>query len=183
MSSPFPGMDPYLEGELWGAFHHDLITQVRHQLIPKLKPRYYPFTEKYFLVDADELVIAEGRMNPDIAVVQESARPLAGKGTGGASAPVQMLLPRPRPRRAPHYRLSLRDLEKRRLIPVMECLSPTSKKGQGRKQYLGKRNVILASSVNLVEIDLLRQGNRLPTKEALPAGDYFVLVSPAKKRP
>ena len=100
MPSPFPGMDPYLEGELWGAFHHDLITQVRHQLIPKLKPRYYPFTEKYFLVDADELVIAEGRINPDIGVVQESARPLAAKRTSSANAPVQMLLPKPRPRPA-----------------------------------------------------------------------------------
>src|SRR5438874_12955725 len=94
-----------------------------------------------------------------------------------------MLHPRPRPRRVPHYRLAIRDMEKRRLITVIEFLSPTNKKGEGRRQYLAKRNLILASSVNLVEIDLLRQGNRLPTKGTLPTGDYFLFVSSAKKRP
>lgn len=183
MPSPFPGMDPYLEGELWGGFHHDLITAIRHQLIPQLKPRYYPFTQRYFLVDTEELAIAEPRTNPDIAVVQESSQPVVAKSTGTMTAPVEMLLPRPRPRRVPHYRLAIRDLEKRRLVTVIEFLSPTNKKGEGRSQYLFKRNLILASAVHLVEIDLLRQGRRVPMKQALPVGDYFVFVSRANQRP
>ncbi|RIK16070.1 MAG: hypothetical protein DCC52_18030 [Chloroflexi bacterium] len=28
MASPFPGMDPYLEGEMWMEFHDRLINQI-----------------------------------------------------------------------------------------------------------------------------------------------------------
>ncbi|MCX7853165.1 MAG: DUF4058 family protein [Caldilineales bacterium] len=34
MPSPFPGMDPYLEGELWQEFHETLAHAIRGQLLP-----------------------------------------------------------------------------------------------------------------------------------------------------
>jgi hypothetical protein len=37
--SPFPGMDPYLEGELWQEFHDTLAHQIRGQLLPLLPPK------------------------------------------------------------------------------------------------------------------------------------------------
>jgi len=40
MPSPFPGMDPYFEGDLWQTFHTELGVEVAHQLTPKLAPRY-----------------------------------------------------------------------------------------------------------------------------------------------
>lgn len=40
MPSPFPGMDPYLEGYLWPDFHHRLATEISRQLTPRLRPRY-----------------------------------------------------------------------------------------------------------------------------------------------
>ncbi len=40
MPSPFPGMDPYLEGYLWPDVHHRLATQISDQLMPMLRPRY-----------------------------------------------------------------------------------------------------------------------------------------------
>ncbi len=40
MPSPFPGMDPYLEGYLWPDVHQALATQIRRQLAPLLQPRY-----------------------------------------------------------------------------------------------------------------------------------------------
>lgn len=183
MSSPFPGMDPYLEGKLWGVFHHDLATAVRHLLIPKLRPRYYPFTERYFLIDAEGIAIAEERINPDVAVVQESTKAKPRQRAGVATAPLKMRLPGPRPRRVAHYRIAIRDLEGRKLITAIEFLSPTNKKGEGRRQYLAKRDLLLSSSVHLVEIDLLRQGRRLPMQEPLPPAEYFVFVSRAHQRP
>jgi hypothetical protein len=36
---------------------------------------------------------------------------------------------------------------------------------------------VLIGSANLVEIDLLRGGRRLPTREPLQAGDYYVCVT------
>ena len=40
MPSPFPGMDPYLEGYLWPDVHHRLATQISDQLMPLVWPRY-----------------------------------------------------------------------------------------------------------------------------------------------
>ena len=33
MASPFPGMDPYLEGEMWQEFHETLAGAIRGQLV------------------------------------------------------------------------------------------------------------------------------------------------------
>ena len=61
MPSPFPGMDPYLEGELWTTVHSQLAAEVARQLAPKIAPRYIARTEKRFVVassaNADEIAI------------------------------------------------------------------------------------------------------------------------------
>jgi hypothetical protein len=79
--------------------------------------------------------------------------------------------------------LEVRDRHNRQLITVLELLSPSNKRpGDDRRQYLLKRNQLLASSVNFVEIDLLRGWGRLPMQRA-PACDYCILVSRAEERP
>ncbi|MBM0745341.1 DUF4058 family protein (plasmid) [Phormidium sp. CLA17] len=40
MPSPFPGMDPYLEGYLWVDVHNALASKIRQQLAPKIQPGY-----------------------------------------------------------------------------------------------------------------------------------------------
>jgi hypothetical protein len=35
MPNPFPGMDPYLEGDLWISVHTDLCAEIARQLAPK----------------------------------------------------------------------------------------------------------------------------------------------------
>jgi hypothetical protein len=67
---------------------------------------------------------------------------------------------------------------------VIETLSPANKRtaSDGRQQYLEKRAEILSSRSNLVELDLLRGGTRLPVV-GLPATDYCALVSRARRRP
>lgn len=40
MPSPFPGMDPYLEGYLWPDVHQRLATEISKQLTPRLRPKY-----------------------------------------------------------------------------------------------------------------------------------------------
>ena len=34
MASPFPGMDPFIEGQRWRDFHHALIEEIRAVLPP-----------------------------------------------------------------------------------------------------------------------------------------------------
>jgi hypothetical protein len=40
MPSPFPGMDPYLEGYLWPDVQSALANKIRQYLTPLLRPRY-----------------------------------------------------------------------------------------------------------------------------------------------
>ncbi|MBI4788179.1 MAG: DUF4058 family protein [Chloroflexi bacterium] len=42
MASPFPGMDPYLEGsDYWPGFHHALAEEIRGRLNARIGPKYY----------------------------------------------------------------------------------------------------------------------------------------------
>jgi hypothetical protein len=176
-------MDPYLEGELWSSFHHELTLAAKHQLAPKIEPRYFAFTEKYFLTESSEGVeIGQGALYPDVGIAETGAA-TAPSTTDMAvlAAPVEVRVPLRR--RVPHHRITIRDVEKRRLVTVVEFLSPTNKKNPGRRQYLRRRERILDSTAHLVEIDLLRRGRRLPIEGELPPGDYFAYVCRAEARP
>ena len=70
------------------------------------------------------------------------------------------------------------------LVAVLEVLSPVNKRnGEQRQKYLRKRDMYLDSAVHLVEIDLLRQWERMPLAGELPACDYLIVVSDAQQRP
>jgi hypothetical protein len=60
-----------------------------------------------------------------------------------------------------------------RVVPVLELLSPASKAPgeDGLEAYLPKRTEILGCRCNLVELDLLRGGERLRMAGPLPPGD------------
>ena len=82
-----------------------------------------------------------------------------------------------------HSYLEIRDRENRQLITVIELLSPSNKKlGSDRDQYLAKQHQLLSSTANLVEIDLLRGGPRMPWLD-MPVCDYCVVVSRVAERP
>lgn len=50
--------------------------------------------------------------------------------------------------------------------------------------YLGKRRELLRPAAHLVEIDLLRGGERPPLDEpALPPASYYIALSRAEQRP
>jgi hypothetical protein len=77
--------------------------------------------------------------------------------------------------------LEVRDRSSRELVTVLELLSPTNK-GRHRDQYLRKRDQVLVSTAHLVEIDLLRGGDPMPSPDR-PGCDYSVTVSRAERRP
>ena len=79
--------------------------------------------------------------------------------------------------------LEIRDSKTRRLVTVIELLSPTNKRpSDDRQRYLAKRAGLLRSEAHFVEIDLLRGWPRMPFDEP-PTGDYCVLVSRVEDRP
>src|SRR3990172_9921958 len=55
--SPFPGMDPYLEGEMWQEFHETLAGEIRAHLLSVLPPRYVALLAKRYVADRSGLAI------------------------------------------------------------------------------------------------------------------------------
>lgn len=78
--------------------------------------------------------------------------------------------------------IEIYDYPEQELITVIEVLSPTNK-SKGREEYLIKRDAILSRDVHLVELDLLVNGQRLPTAEPLPQDDYYAFVARHECRP
>ncbi len=76
MPSPFPGMDPYLEGYLWPDVHNALANKIRQHLTPQLRPRYTARLSIYVVEDtAPEGDV--GIMYPDVEVMSAGAVPPA----------------------------------------------------------------------------------------------------------
>jgi hypothetical protein len=173
-------MDPFLEGTRWPGFHHDLATEIKRQLTPRLLPRYFADTSTFFLVDAGDEVEITQALYPDVGVGESLSQERAGSAVAIAGPPVRSRLVLPH--RVPHSQVEIRDLKDRRLVAAIEFLSPTNKRGPGRRQYLRKRLQILRSTAHLIELDLLRHGRRLPWSLKPPPASYYVYVSRATTR-
>ena len=78
--------------------------------------------------------------------------------------------------------LAIEELPERKLVTVIEVLSPTNKKTKDvRAEYLKKRDDLILTCVNLVEIDLLRAGEPMPVRKSPPSSDYRILVCRARR--
>ena len=77
--------------------------------------------------------------------------------------------------------IEVRRLPDERLVTAIEVLSPTNKGSSGLPEYLDKRHRLRDQRVNLVEIDLLIAGRRLPMARPLPLGHFFTFVSRAEQ--
>ncbi len=175
MPSPFPGMDPYLEGSLWMSVHTPLAVEIARQLNRRLSARYIALTTRRFVMGIpEESEVVIGEVYPDVAVAR-SGPSGGGENTAGTIAPplrMATLIRTP----IPHITVEIRDVEHRQLVTVIEVLSPTNKHGDGYKEYLDKRDRILRSTAHLIEIDMLRKGRRVPMQGTLPSVPYFVFV-------
>lgn len=186
MPSPFPGMDPYLEADLWTTVHGQLVAEISRQLAPRLRPRYIALMEKRFVMNWPEAeegvtVVAARDIFPDIAVAHVGPTNASVGATAVKDAPIE--LETVMPSRVPIHWVEIRDVAERRLVTVIEVLSPTNKRGEGYEEYLARRQRLLLSSAHLMEIDLLRAGRRVPMTKGLPAFPYFVFLSRAGRRP
>ena len=189
MPSPFPGMDPYLEGPKWMSVHSALTVEIARQLSQHLPPRYVALPNERMVVtvaESDDVSITRGNIFPDTSIVDLGTREADAAETSGSiaavAAPVLMVATL-MPESIPHVTVEIRDSANEELVTAIEVLSPTNKGSDGREEYLAKRRRILLSTAHLVEIDLLRNGTRVPTRPALPSFPYFVLVGRAEKRP
>jgi len=183
MPSPFPGMDPYLEGEMWQEFHDTFANAIRGQLLPRLKPKYVALLAKRYAFEQPTLGIAK-TIYPDVHVVKQTREAYATVGAlVGDDKPHTVELENFLPESAPYLAVEIRDVAERRLVTVIEILSPVNKQGRGVQEYNDKRIAILATDTHLLEIDLLRQGARVELIGKLPPAAYYVLLSRWTRRP
>jgi hypothetical protein len=177
MKPVFPGMNPYLEDpEIWVEVHSWLIIQLARSLNPQLTPKYRAAVEKRVYTDAilvgipDVSVFAKVKTQADITTA-----------TLTTATPQRVTVPMMEEVRESY--LEIREVATGKVVTVIELLSPKNKRsGEGRNQYNAKRNQILNSATNLIEIDLLRTGESPPIAVTL-ASDYHILVSRSPIRP
>src|SRR5262245_47384980 len=134
MPSPFPGMDPYLEGSLWMTVHTDLAVAIAHQLNRRMSPRYVALTARRYVAEMPEQgEVIIGETYPDVAVLTTSRAHEAVMAAPAIAPPLRMAtLVR---RRVPHITIEIRDVAKRHLVTAIEVLSPTNKRGEGAREY------------------------------------------------
>lgn len=183
MPSPFPGMDPYLERQgRWHPFHTRLVSTLADAIDAILPERYYVSVEERATIMVPEDSIAVGR--PDVTVA-DLGGPRRGDRGGTATLAPAIEVTVPVPETLGERYLEVRDIEDTdEVVTVIEVLSPWNKRpGRGRADYLAKRDLVLASRTNLVEIDLLRSGARMPLFGGESPYDYGVLVSRGEMRP
>ncbi len=168
MASPFPGMDPYLES-IWADVHIRLVPIFGNLLTPLLAPKYVTDLGSRVVVERlpdDDL---DGRVVlPDVAVLHPERVPVptVASPPGVTPPPLRLKTPVELPTRL--VTLYIREAATMKLVTVIELLSPVNKRGEGRREYLQRRNEVLDSAAHLVEIDLVRQGRPMPFLGELP---------------
>lgn len=170
-------MDPYLEGYLWSDVHSALANKIRQVLVPQLRPRYTAMLEIYLVQDsAPEAEV--GILYPDVEVLQIRSTPttaLQPTQPGAiATTPAPLRLPLLQPVEVRVPTIEIRDTALNVLVTCIEILSPVNKREPGLTQYREKRQRLYRAGVNLIELDLLRRGNRPFNHPRLPNVPYLV---------
>jgi hypothetical protein len=190
MKSPFPGMDPYIEAcGLWGDFHTHMVEKIYDRLAETVPDRYVVRTgERSYVV----LVESEDKQShpflPEVSVTAARGHKKSARKAGTAVAepagtlePVTMrafVQEEHREAFVEIYEMS----DEQRLVTCIEVLSPSNKHSgtEGWDLYQRKRQSLMLGNVNLVEVDLLRSGSRMPMLDPWPDAPYSLLVARAK---
>ncbi len=174
MPSPFPGMDPYLEGHLWPDVHHSLAYLLTVQLTPRLPDAYLAHLNKYTVEDTapgEDI----GIMYPDVEIFRQAEKVMEpAAALQVETTPETLVLPGIKPVEVDIPVVEIRDAKKNTLITAIEILSPVNKRMPGLQPYREKRLRLHHAGVHLVEIDLLRRGERPLTHPHIPKKHYMV---------
>jgi hypothetical protein len=183
MKSPFPGMDPYLEG-FWNDVHGKLVAYLADELNESLPAGYRASIDKRLVISDVENPRPAARF-PDVSVLQW---PSAGdQGPVATQIHSQhLLLSSPEHisywnEPLTEYFLEILDTShSEKLVTAIEVLSPENKKpGDGMTQFRRKQDELRSARVNRVEIDLLRAGRRLfefPPQMLSDEKPYYITV-------
>jgi hypothetical protein len=153
--SPFPGMDPYLE-ERWPEVHARLIVYAANQINSRLPNDLQANIEENLAVYADDQF--ESSIRPDVHVANEFIEPThEARLSAGTATLMEPLVVK----RAPHPTRHIEIISKDgKVVTAIEFISPWNKVGsRSKEQYARKQMDYINAGINLVEIDLVRQGS------------------------
>jgi hypothetical protein len=159
-------MDPYLEDH-WRDVHHRLITYASDELQTRLPRDLRARVEERVVVEpADEEVRS---VYPDVRIVEHSAATAVAVFNQETSTSARPIVVRVADEPATEGFIEIFEAGSgQRVVTVIEFLSLTNKlPGEGRDDYRRKQRELKAGRVSLVEIDLLRAGQRtlaIPTR-------------------
>lgn len=188
MPSPFPGMDPYLEGRgIWPGLHTAMITHMGEALNASLPRNFVARVNERVYVDVPDREII-----PDILIKQHPGKSRTGVRSNGPSPsvaigdePVVVTL-EPLEIREGFIEIIALD-DRRKIVTVIELLSPSNKAAgsAGRRAYREKQREVLQSRANLLEIDLLKRGRHTvlaPAERVRARGPFDQLISLSRAR-
>lgn len=190
MPSRFPGMDPFIESQMWEDFHTDFVTAIRQNLVHSVRPKYFVEVERRIYLEAHDPETPYRNFIADAVISKPETGSRQRESTESGVAvveetavePKRCVIPYPDERREAF--ITIRGGSQRNIVTVIELLSPTNKRAgtDGRKKYVEKMEEILKTNVHYVEIDLLRDGQRTRVLDR-PPGDYYAIVSRSSQRP
>lgn len=170
MPSPFPGMNPYLEQpSVWEDFHSRFMTYAGEAIAAQVRPNFFvKLEERVFIHEPSSEERRKLLGKPDISLFEMSPthRPLVATADAALNHVKSIMATLPDIDIERHAIIEIRDRQDRRLVTMIEVLSPSNKRyGPDREQYLMKRSTMMFSTASIVEIDLLRGGPRLPLND------------------
>jgi hypothetical protein len=157
---PFPGMDPYLEAH-WQDLHARLILYACDQLEEQLPANLIARVEERGVLETED--IEQRSVYPDVKIVERPVRGSASAGRPGRSSIMEPVIVQFHSEPVTETFINILDASaEHRLVTVIEILSLANKlPGEGQRLYRQKQRELRAVGVSLVEIDLLRKGQRV----------------------
>jgi hypothetical protein len=187
ISSPFPGMDPFLEiDSRWQVFHGWFVRELARQSSGRARELGCEVDVErsvYGREPTGELVLLG---EPDLLAQNAPLSGESGWDRGGTAVALAepraihevVLDPDEMETYKQEYMVVRETGEWARVLAVVELLSFANKQGSYVPKYREKRSQFLCSMVHWMEIDFLREGEN-PSRDLfpeLPRTPYFIFV-------
>jgi len=187
MKSPFPGMDPYLEMH-WESVHQRLVTYTCDAIQPRLPNDLWATIQERVFIEADSERMRH--IVPDVYLsrVYPAQKPHPDELKEGDTPVAEPVIFELYDLEFTEGYINILDRTAGKVVTVIELLSPANKSGgTGQDKYLEKQGEVLRSDASLVEIDLVRAGQRVLalTRYEIPVqhrSDYLACISRGWKR-
>ncbi|MCE9530817.1 MAG: DUF4058 family protein [Planctomycetes bacterium] len=156
--SPFPGMNPYLEAH-WGDVRHCLVQYSCNAIQAALPDDLIARIDERVYFEFDDVCVPRVVPDSPTAIRQSTSTDTAINEEESFAEPLIFVV---EPVELTEGFIEIREVDGGRVVTVLEFLSIDNKAGgEGTRQYYAKQSQNLQSPTNLVEIDLVRAGQRV----------------------